>query len=471
MNREWSGAWIGGIWVDYVILGVGIVMVGLGALLRNKILVEMKPEEEPVDDLEVSLVKLLENASKKREGAFYEWSSWLGERGLDQHLSPLATEKLGDKACGVKIRMVQRESIDERLGDMSKTTEDVSRRIEKIAPFLKNFVVDRDIPTSIQVICRHFDEMRISIGEKENLEAQGRGLTEKVNSLKRKIEEKNGELSEFLRSADALDEDGFIEQSKTVERKKYLDGVIAEKKGFIQSRVGLGDVYDKFIESIKSSSLEENHQKLSSVSRRLSELNAEKDQLLQLIGETKTRVDYLVDNEDMSKQQAKLEIGRQKIRECGKEWAINKIALHMLDKARKKYEKERQPGVIKSAEEIFGYVTQGSYSRIFKPIDSDDIFIVDGNEQVKGLLEMSRGTREQLYLALRFGLIEEYEKRSEPLPLVMDDVFVNFDDDRNKQIRDRIIQFSKKRQVIVLTCHKRIFDSYSSMGANAVTIS
>ena len=104
-------------------------------------------------------------------------------------------------------------------------------------------------------------------------------------------------------------------------------------------------------------------------------------------------------------------------------------------------------------------------------MDSDDIFIVDGNEQVKGLLEMSRGTREQLYLALRFGLIEEYEKRSEPLPLVMDDIFVNFDDDRNNQIRDRIIQFSKKRQVIVLTCHKRIFDDYSSMGANAVAIS
>ena len=69
---------------------------------------------------------------------------------------------------------------------MSKTTEDVSRRIEKIAPFLKNFVVDRDIPTSIQLICRHFDEMRILIGKRENIETQGRVLTEKINSLKEK---------------------------------------------------------------------------------------------------------------------------------------------------------------------------------------------------------------------------------------------------------------------------------------------
>ena len=466
-----SGIAVGGIWVDYIILIVGLVMVGFGALLRNKILIEIKLEDDPVDNTEVSLVKILEDATKKREEIFCEWSSWLGERGLDPHLSPLATEKLGDKARGVKIRMVQREGLDKRLSDMSKTIEDVLSRIEKVAPFLKNFVVDRDIPTSIKVICRHFDEMRILIGEKENLEAQGRGLMEKINSLKRRLEEINGELSEFLRSADALDEDSFIEKSKTVERKKYLDGIIAEKKGYIQSRVGLGDVYIKFIESVKLSSLEENHQKLNSVSRRLSELNAEKDQLLQLIGETKTRVDYLVGNEDMSKQQAKLEIGRQKIRECSRKWAVNKIALYMLDKARKKYEKERQPAVIKLAEEIFGYVTKGNYSRIFKPMDSEDIFIVNKNEQTKGLLEMSRGTREQLYLALRFGLIGEYEKRSEPLPIVMDDIFVNFDDDRNNQMRDRIIQFSKKRQVIILTCHKHTFDAYSSLGANAVTIS
>ena len=111
--------------------------------------------------------------------------------------------------------------------------------------------------------------------------------------------------------------------------KKYLDGIITEKKGYIQSRVGLGDVDVKFIEAVKSSSLEENHQQLNSISRRLSELNAEKDQWLQLIGETKTRVDYLVDNEDMSKQQAKLEVSRQKIRDFGREWAITVSYTHL----------------------------------------------------------------------------------------------------------------------------------------------
>ncbi|HIB44083.1 MAG TPA: hypothetical protein EYO37_09005, partial [Nitrospina sp.] len=110
-----SGMVAGSILNDYIYLGVGLAMVSLGALLRNKNLVAIKPAEEPEDNLEVSLVKLLEDATKKREGIFGEWLLWLSERGLDQHLSPLATEKLGDKASGIKIRMAQRESIDERL--------------------------------------------------------------------------------------------------------------------------------------------------------------------------------------------------------------------------------------------------------------------------------------------------------------------------------------------------------------------
>ena len=200
------------------------------------------------------------------------------------------------------------------------------------------------------------------------------------------------------------------------------------------------------------------------------QLNAAKDRLLQVIGETRTRIDYLISNEDMSKKQVELEMGRQKIEECASEWVVNKVALYMLNKARAKYEKERQPSVIKAAEKIFTHTTQGSYRRIFKPMDSEDILIVDEHERAKGLLEMSRGTREQLYLAMRFGLISEYEKRSEPLPIIMDDVFVNFDDDRNNQIIDCIRNFSENRQVVILTCHKRILEAYSAGGANAVTI-
>ena len=45
---------------------------------------------------------------------------------------------------------------------------------------------------------------------------------------------------------------------------------------------------------------------------------------------------------------------------------------------------------------------------------------------------LSRGTREQLFLSLRLALAACYARRGAPLPLVLDDVLVNFDAERAK---------------------------------------
>ena len=81
---------------------------------------------------------------------------------------------------------------------------------------------------------------------------------------------------------------------------------------------------------------------------------------------------------------------------------------------------------------------------------------------------MSRGTREQLYFAMRLGLIQVSETKSEPMPVVMDDILVNFDDDRRPAAIEGLAEFSADRQVIVLTCHKNTFDIYESFGARKV---
>ena len=43
---------------------------------------------------------------------------------------------------------------------------------------------------------------------------------------------------------------------------------------------------------------------------------------------------------------------------------------------------------------------------------------------------MSDGTLDQLYLALRLASIEQHLASQEPMPLVLDDIFIHFDDGR-----------------------------------------
>jgi uncharacterized protein YhaN len=67
--------------------------------------------------------------------------------------------------------------------------------------------------------------------------------------------------------------------------------------------------------------------------------------------------------------------------------------------------------------------------------------------------ELSRGTAEQLYLALRFGLIEEFARHAEALPVVMDDILVNFDADRAARAAATIRDLAERHQVLYFTCH------------------
>ena len=53
---------------------------------------------------------------------------------------------------------------------------------------------------------------------------------------------------------------------------------------------------------------------------------------------------------------------------------------------------------------------------------------------------------------------------------MMDDIFVNFDDERDERIVKILSQFSKKRQVIVFTCHKRSLEAYKNIGATPITV-
>jgi uncharacterized protein YhaN len=71
---------------------------------------------------------------------------------------------------------------------------------------------------------------------------------------------------------------------------------------------------------------------------------------------------------------------------------------------------------------------------------------------------LSTGTREQLYLAIRLAYIRHYCREAEPLPIVMDDVLVNFDDRRAKQTMEVLAEVAAEVQIIFLTCHNHMVD-------------
>ena len=80
---------------------------------------------------------------------------------------------------------------------------------------------------------------------------------------------------------------------------------------------------------------------------------------------------------------------------------------------------------------------------------------------------LSRGTREAVFIGLRLALLGSFARRGAMLPLVLDDVLVNFDTERVRCAAKVLCDFSKHgHQVIMFTCHEHITDIFEDAGGS-----
>ena len=137
-------------------------------------------------------------------------------------------------------------------------------------------------------------------------------------------------------------------------------------------------------------------------------------------------------------------------------WAVKAIVQHLLEKARQIYERERQPAVLREASKFFQVMTEGKYVRIMVPLGEMRLEITPQQGMSRTTDVLSRGTAEQLYLSMRLAFVREYAKHAGPLPLVVDDIFVNFDPGRAQAAMKILGEIAQTHQVLVFTCHPHV---------------
>ncbi len=145
------------------------------------------------------------------------------------------------------------------------------------------------------------------------------------------------------------------------------------------------------------------------------------------------------------------------------------VAAHLLAKTEAFYEEARQPDVVKRAGEVFRSITGGLYERIAIPLGGNEIVAFRGTDAVP-TSKLNRGAQEQLYLALRIALVEQLDGVGEGLPVLMDDIFANFDPSAHAGAVKAVTELARHRQVVFFTCHPQVVDSFISADPGATRL-
>jgi hypothetical protein len=88
----------------------------------------------------------------------------------------------------------------------------------------------------------------------------------------------------------------------------------------------------------------------------------------------------------------------------------------------------------------------------------------------KSLDQLSEGTCDQLYLALRIAALEDYAASTPPLPFIADDILQTFDDPRTTATLRALVELSARVQVIVLTHHPHVGELAARMPGDGVRV-
>jgi uncharacterized protein YhaN len=139
-----------------------------------------------------------------------------------------------------------------------------------------------------------------------------------------------------------------------------------------------------------------------------------------------------------------------------------KLAATLLQRGIENYRQKNQSPIISRASKLFHKITLGKFDGLTVYYNDKDqpilVGIRNGDEYVEIFPGMSDGTVDQLYLALRIASIELYLQSNEPIPFIVDDILINFDDDRAKITLEILIELSKHTQVFFFTHHNRLID-------------
>jgi uncharacterized protein YhaN len=135
-----------------------------------------------------------------------------------------------------------------------------------------------------------------------------------------------------------------------------------------------------------------------------------------------------------------------------------RIGADAVDVALRSYRDSHRSSMLREASERFSTITLGSFSGLrTQPGDKGDVLVGIQAGGASLLADaMSKGTQDQLYLALRMAGYLEFVKTREPLPFIADDILETFDDQRAAATFCMLADIARHGQVIYFTHHEHL---------------
>ncbi|MFP4661987.1 MAG: AAA family ATPase [Halanaerobiales bacterium] len=387
--------------------------------------------------------------------------------------------------CKEKLNNIEQKK--EQLDvDYQKIDKDLKELVEILKEFpeaLSLEKIDGEIELDLQddILFSMLDQMLEYTESISNLSTHENELAEIENELKSLYSISDMELADIKKGIPIYIEE-YLEYSR---RKQMFQALFAQKEQLVQQikavlntelvrnamkdypvksesegEKSLDNLYESFSYLYdRYLSLESVESKYYNSREQLDALVTEKKKTGEIKQSLKKELADLATDDELRRGSILIDQARQELSYLAEEYAVNKTASYVLKKVRETFIQQTKDKLLAGASQYFRRITGGEYKAILptdKIMQGDfQALLKDGTVQTSTEF-LSRGTNEQLFLAIRISRIKEIKPA---LPVIVDDSLVNFDSYHLVESLELLKELARTHQVFILTCHPNIIEA------------
>lgn len=411
-----------------------------------------------------------EQLNGRREQWHQDWADWVEPSCFDTDASLSFVAHAIAELKSLQQSFQHALDYQQRASDMQEGISQFESRVQGL--------VDTHAPTlsevqSMSAAMQLCDQLDCALAA----EQQWNELSRLTQHQQLELQRKQRKLSEYQRLRDELlgavgesDLERFRQLANDAEQARTLELEIQKLESALAGRRG-SQSHQDFMEVLAQTDADQLRSEYANAKRELELLEQQRTEAVTRLGQLQEREKSLSRQQDAARLNLELESARAALRPLIDRYAAAVFARHLLESSLHHFQREHEPQMMSDIRELFEHLTLGEYVSVQRGWNDDQgLWVEDRRGAIKPPAALSRGTREQLYLAIRLAYIQHYCRESEPLPVVMDDVLVNFDQERAAATLKVLAEFSDEIQVLFLTCHRNMLDLFRKTCPNVAHI-
>ena len=388
-----------------------------------------------------------------------QWSAAVERLSLEGDAAPAVVNEVLARTAELFERLKQAEGFAERIREIDVDAQRFREEVDRVAR-----QVDLPPPTAgshEQAAEEMSKRLRGAVAEQKNLallETQRAEHREKLEHARRTIDQAAARLRAMCQEArcDAVEALPAVEQAsrEAAVLRTQWDACNADLL-----RLSAGATIESLLSEAEAVEPDELPAKLQQLADRIAELERERGALRETIGGEKAVLATMDAGSAAAEAAEDLQDLLARIEPDVRQYVRLRLASAVLRDGIERYRKKNEGPVLGRASELFRRLTLGSFEGLQIDFDAKGEQVLAGiRAGGERLLPdwMSDGTADQLYLALRLASLETWLARNEPIPFIVDDILIGFDNDRAAATLAALAELSRHTQVIFFTHHEHL---------------